>query len=304
MKPFKFSFLPLTGLLLTIAVSLNGQPTQEIVIKKDIVYGHAGGIDLKLDIGHPDGKGPFPAIVFMHGGGWQQGDKSHMHKWIRKFAASGFVGVSIGYRFAPQFKWPAQVQDVKTAVQYLRAHAGDLNIDPEKIGAMGESAGGYLALMLGVTSPGDGLEVQNEYAKFPSNVQAVVSFVSASDFTLPGLPLTPALEAEMQKYYNKSLKEVRTDFTGASGPDDPILKRISVVSYVDKSDPPVLMFYGDSDPFVSIEHGYRLQSALKKAGVANELIIVKGGGHGWSGTLQDETTLQMSEFFERILKNN
>lgn len=291
----------ITCLLFAPPLSLIGQPPS-VTIQRDVVYGQAGGVDLRMDIGYPDGPGPFPVIVCMHGGGWQQGDKSHMHKWLRKFASAGFVGVSVGYRFAPQFKWPAQIQDVKTAVQYLRAHAGELNIDPTRIGAMGESAGGYLALMLGVTSPDDGLEPQNEYTN-PSNVQAVVSFVSATDFTLPGLPLTPALEAEMQQYYKKSLKEVRTDFTGASGPDDPILKKISVLSYVDKTDPPVLMFYGDIDPIVSIEHAYRLELALKKAGVPNELIIVKGGGHGWSGNLQEETTIRMLAFFEGILKN-
>jgi acetyl esterase/lipase len=289
-------------LLFTHSWSAHSQSPGEVAIKKDIVYGHAGGIDLKLDIGQPEGKGPFPVIIFFHGGGWQQGDKSHMHKWIRKYTPLGYVSVSAGYRFAPQFKWPSQVQDAKTAVRYLRAHAGELGINPDRIGVMGESAGGYLALMLGVTSPNDSLEGENEYAKYPSNVQAVVSFVSATDFTLPGLPLTPALEAEMQQYYKKSLKEVRTDFTGASSPDDPILKRISVVSYVDKGDAPVLMFYGDSDPFVSIEHAYKLRHSLENANVPNELVIVNGGGHGWTGTLQEETTRKMSAFFERLLK--
>jgi acetyl esterase/lipase len=112
-----------------------------------------------------------------------------MHKWIRTYASLGYVGVSVAYRFAPQFKWPAQVQDVKTAVRYLRAHAGELDIDPAHIGVMGESAGGYLALMLGVTSPGDSLEGKSDYPELSSSVQAVVSYFSATDFTLPGEPL-------------------------------------------------------------------------------------------------------------------
>ena len=263
--------------------SLNGQTPSGTTIKKDIVYGHAGGIDQKLDIGQPDGNGPFPVILFFHGGGWQQGDKWHMHKWIQQFVSQGYVGVSVGYRFAPQFKWPAQVQDAKAAVRYLRAHAKELKIDPSRIGVMGESAGGYLALMLGMTSPGDGLEGESDFSEFSSNVQAVVSYFCATDFTLQGLPLTPELEADMQKYYGKSLKEVRAEFTGASGPDDPILKKISVLPYVDKNDPPTLMFHGDSDPFVSLEHPRRLQHALQKVNVPNEVVIVKGGGHGWTG---------------------
>lgn len=280
---------------------MNGQSHSGVTIKKDIIYGSAGGVDLKLDIAQPEGKGPFPVVLFFHGGGWQQGDKWHMHKWIQKFVSAGYAGVVVGYRFAPRFKWPAQIQDAKRAVRYLRAHAGELNIDPDRVGAMGESAGAYLALMLGVTSPGDDLEGQMDYPEFSSRVQAVVSYFSATDFTLPGLPLTPALEAEMQKYYGKSLKEVRAEFTGATGPEDPILKKISVLSYVDGADAPVLLFHGDSDPFVSTEHPIRLQQALEKSGVPNQLIIVKGGGHGWTGSLQEETTGQMFEFFSRWL---
>jgi len=279
-------------LLFIYSWAMKGQTLDGIIIKKNVVYGSAEGVDLKLDIGHPVGKGPFPVILFFHGGGWQQGDKSHMHKWIQKFASSGYVGVSVGYRFAPRFKWPTQVKDAKKAIRYLRAHAGELNIDPDRIGTMGESAGAYLALMLGVTSPGDNLEDLMDFPEFSSRVQAVVSYFSATDFTLPGLQLTLAQEAEMQNYYKKSLKEVRTDFTRAYGSDDPILKKISLLSYVDQGDAPVLMFHGDSDPFVSIEHPRKLQAALEKANVPNQLIIVKGGGHGWTGSLQEETTRQ------------
>lgn len=280
---------------------INGQSVSGINIQKNIVYGTVEGVDLKLDIGKPEGQGPFPVILFFHGGGWQQGDKSHMHRWIQKFVSLGYVGVSVGYRFAPAYKWPAQVHDAKQAVRYLRTHAAELNIDPDRIGAMGESAGAYLALMLGMTSPGDSLEGPLS-TKVSSSVQAVVSYFSATDFTIKGLALTPALEADMLKYYNKSLKEVRDEFTGATGPDDPILKKISVVTYVDQGDPPVLMFHGDSDPFSSLEHPRRLQAALEKAKVPHQLVIVKGGGHGWTGSLQEETTSQMVEFFEQRLK--
>jgi len=302
MKHLIYSFC-LSLLIFGNALRSGAQPASGITIKKDIVYGHAGGRDLKLDIGSPDGIGPFPVILFFHGGGWQQGDKSHMHKWIRMYATLGYVGVSVGYRFAPQHKWPSQVHDAKTAVRYLRANAKELNIDTSRIAAMGESAGGYLALMLGVTSPTDGLEGEGGYADFSSSVKTVVSYFCATDFTQTSLKLSPELEAEMLKYYNKSLTEVRADFTGATSPDDPILKKISVLTYVDKSDAPVLMFHGDSDPFVSMEHAFKLQRAHEKAGVSNQVIIVKGGGHGWTGVPQEETTRQMTGYFERMLKN-
>lgn len=270
---------------------------------KDIVYGRSGGVELKLDLAQPaKGEGPFPVVFFFHGGGWQQGNKSHMHRWLRRFASEGYVSVSVAYRFAPQFKWPSQVEDAKAAIRFLRGNALAYDIDPDRIGTMGESAGGYLALMTGLTAPSDGLEGEGGSAEFSSSVHAVVSYFSATDFSGPARVLTSELQKEIQKYYNKSLTQVRADFTGTSDPDDPILKKISVLPYVDKNDPPVLIFQGDSDPFVSVDQARKLASRLEHSNVPHELIIVKGGGHGWTGALQDETTRQMLEFFHRVLK--
>jgi len=298
------NFMLLTIILCVLeSLSLKAQSTEGISITKDIVYGRVQDVDLKLDMAKPPTeKATYPALIFFHGGGWQQGDKSHMHRWLKKFASDGYVTVSVGYRFAPAFKWPSQVEDAKTAVRFLRAHAQQFNIDPNRIGAMGESAGGYLALMLGFTDPTDGLEGEGGYQSFSSSVQAVVSFYSATDFTGRSWHLSPALEAEIQRYYNKSLPEVMADFTGAKDTEDPILKKISVLPYVDKNDPPVLMFHGDSDPYSPVERAQKFEQALAQAGVSHELIIVKGGGHGWTGALEEATSRQMAEFFDRILK--
>jgi acetyl esterase/lipase len=279
------------------------QSSQEVSILRDVVYGHAGGVDLKFDVAKPvDGNGPYPAIVFFHGGGWQQGHKSHMHRWLRRFASEGYVSITVGYRFAPEFKWPSQVHDAKAAVRFLRENAKSFNIDPARIGAMGESAGGYLALMLGATDPDDGLEGDGGSAAHSSSVQAVVSFFSAADFETPRKKLSPAVEIEIQKYYGKSLPQVLADFTGAKDNSDPILKKISLFPYIDAADPPVLLFQGDEDPFISVEQAAKLSAAFGKAHVENELVIVKGGGHGWTGDLQDQTSFQMSGFFRERLK--
>jgi acetyl esterase/lipase len=291
--------LPICALLMTYAAS--AQP--EIHINSNIIYGHVDSVALMMDVAKPPtSEGPFPAIVCFHGGGWQQGNKSHMHRWLRRFASSGYVAVTVAYRFAPRFKWPSQVEDAKAAVRYLRANAKIFNVDPDHIGVMGESAGGYLALMLGMTDPKDNLEGNGGSPDVSSRVQAVVSFFSAADFTLPRRALTPELQKHIQEYYGKSLPEVLADFTGASDHNDPILKKISVLPYVDKNDPPVMLFQGDADPFVSIEQAHNLADVLKKNHVRHQLIIVKGGGHGFTGTQLEETTVQMLEFFDKILK--
>ncbi len=298
----RFDLSILLPFFMIIFIHSWGQSNSEVIILKDVIYGHSGGVDLTLDLAQPTGKSPHPAIVFFHGGGWQRGNKSHMHKWLRRFAAEGYLAVTVGYRFAPEFKWPSQVEDAKNAVRFLRANAAKYNIDPNRIGAMGESAGGYLALMLGVTDLKDSLEGNGGSTNYSSKVQASASYFSASDFITPRPALSPAVEEEVQRYYNKSLKQVLTDFTGATSPDDPILKRISVLAYIDKNDPPVLLFQGDKDPFVSVEQAQKLDRALEEANVPHELIIVEGGGHGWSGELEARTNVELIEFFARNLK--
>ena len=286
-----------------ILIGCSAFAQQDIPITPDIIYGHAGGEDLKMDMASPHGSGgPYPAVVFFHGGGWQQGHKSHMHRWLRKFAASGYVAVTVGYRFAPAFKWPSQVEDAKAAIRYLRVNAASLNIDPDNVGAMGESAGGYLALMLGMTDPKDNFEGNGGSPNESSRVQAVVSFFSAADFTLPRRALSPELEKHIQEYYGKSLPEVLSDFTGARDHNDPILKKISVLPYVDRNDPPVLLFQGDADPFVSLEQAQNLARVLEKNKVRHQLVVVKGGGHGFTGAQLDQTTVQMLDFFDTMLK--
>jgi acetyl esterase/lipase len=284
-------------------MSMQAQQPDEISIRKDIIYGHADGVDLKFDLAQPNtGEGPYPVIVFFHGGGWQAGDKSHGHHWIRLFAESGYIGVTVGYRFAPEFPWPSQVHDAKTAVRYLREHATSLNVDSDRIGVMGESAGGYLASMVGMTGPADSLEGNGGSPGFSSRVQAVVSYFSAADFTLPRAKLSPEMEAHVLEYYKKPLKQVLADFIGSPDPELSHLARMSVITYVDKGDPPVQIFQGDADPFVSVEQAQRFENVLVKGDVPHELVLVKGGGHGWTGDLKDQTTHQMMAFFNRELK--
>ena len=118
----KHNFMLLTFILCVFeSLSLKAQSTEGISITKDIVYGRAQGMELKLDMAKPpEEKGTYPALIFFHGGGWQQGDKSHMHRWLKKFASAGYLTVSVGYRFAPAFKWPSQVEDAKTAEKPIR----------------------------------------------------------------------------------------------------------------------------------------------------------------------------------------
>ena len=260
-------------------------PAPKPTLVENVVYGHAGGVDLKLDMTKPvPRKAPTPVMVCFHGGGWQAGSKRDGRGWCGFFANQGWLGVTVGYRFVPEFPWPAQVEDAKASIRYLRAHATELNIDPNRIMVMGESAGAYLALMLGVTSPEDGLEGDGGNAGFSSRVQAVVSFASATDFTNQKeiRAVSPEIEAMMQAYYHKTAAEVFAAMRPSKDLNDPIYQRMSVLPYVTHDDPPVLMFHGDADPILPLEHAHKLDRALTAAQVRHELVIVEKGGHNLS----------------------
>lgn len=292
------------GLSAAYCLATAGQEQERsILFEKDVVYGKVSGSELKLDLARPaSGKGPFPAVVWLHGGGWQAGSKSDNGTAIRNLAKQGYVAAAVEYRFAPRFPFPAQIEDAKCAVRYLRAHARELNLNPERIGACGESAGGQLALLLGLMDSKDGLEGKGGYAGQSSKVQAVVSFVSATDFRKLRKPPREAEEAVRGYYGGKSLDQVMTEFLGTLDPEAPVMCQVSPVTYVNPGDPPVLTFYGDKDPFVGVEQGEFLDAALKKAGVDSKMVIVKGGGHGWSGKDKERTDRLTLEFLDRHLK--
>ena len=296
---YRIPLLALLGLYFVF----NPQQPPAIRFEKDVVYGKVDDIELKLDIARPaSGAGPFPAVVWFHGGGWQAGKKSDNHASIRQLAEQGYIATSVEYRFAPRFPFPAQIEDAKCAVRYLRAHAKELNLDPERIGACGESAGGHLALMLGLTESKDGLEGRGGYEEQSSKVQAVVSFVSATDFRKSRKP-SPEAEETVRAYYGgKDLSQVMREFLGTLDPKAPVMRRVSPITYVHSGAPPILTFYGDSDPFVPVEQGRLLDKALKKAGVETTMVVVKGGGHGWTGKDKERTDRMALAFLDKHLK--
>ena len=173
----------LTGFLLPVAATAaNGPAVHE---ESDVVFGKGGDVDLKLDLAMPaDGAGPYPAVVCIHAGGWVGGKRQEMSQTIRTLAGRGYVAVSPDYRLAgAHARFPAQVEDCKAAVRWLRANAVKYKIDPNHIGAVGFAAGGHLACMLAVTDKGDGLEGSGGNADVSSRVEAVVSFFGPSDLT-------------------------------------------------------------------------------------------------------------------------
>jgi acetyl esterase/lipase len=246
---------------------------EEICLLKDIVYSVVDGHELKLDIAVPKYlKAPAPTIVDIPGGSWRVVEKSAEDALF--YARYGFIGVSITHRTSDIAVFPAAVHDCKTAIRWLRAHAKEYNIDPDKIGVTGFSSGGYLAVLLG-TSGGDSfLEGRGEYQEYSSRVQAVVDHFGPTDF----LKMNDSdLPDRMDHFAENSPESL---FLGGPLHEKAELARLAnPITYIDSDDPPFLIGHGEKDGLVIIQQSELLYEALKNAGVPTDFIRVKNADH-------------------------
>jgi acetyl esterase/lipase len=261
---------------------------EKLNVETDIEYAKAGDVSLKLDVYKPKAGSdkPRPCIVWIHGGGWQGGNKSSGLGRIGDLVASGdYVGVSVGYRLTAVANWPAQIHDCKAAIRWVRANADKLGIDPNKIGIWGSSAGGHLVSMLGTS--GDVKEVEGDLGTggVSSRVACVVDYCGPSDF--PAFELTRGSEGPVTKLLGGFPKD-KLD----------IARHASPITYVTKDDPPFLIVHGTADATVPFDQGVRFHEALKKAGVDTTFVRIEGGGHGIGGA---EIDSRVKSFFERHL---
>ena len=238
--------------------------TTTVEVIRDIEYGKGGDVPLLLDIYTPEKPiaSPMPAVIFIHGGGWRRGDKYPSR--VRTLASYGFLGISINYRLSSVAPFPAAVEDSKCAVRWLRAHAEQYNVDPDRIGVWGSSAGGHLAMMVGCADETVELEGNGGWAQFSSRVQAACAYFGPSDFT-SGSGNSPAV----------------IQFIGDTIEEKPnIYKLASPITHVTADDPPLLLVHGELDRVVRINQSDMMYQAYRQAGLEVTLIKVAGAGHG------------------------
>jgi acetyl esterase/lipase len=218
-------------------------------------------------------RGRAPAAVYVHGGSWVSGDFDTggfiVNQIGSALSAQGFVVVSVNYRLGPNGPWPAQIEDVKCAIRYLRANAAALHVDPAAIGAWGQSAGGHLVGLLGTASPAAGWDV-GAYSNESSRVEAVVDMAGPSDLVTMGDQGDSGL---VQDSFISLLGAVAPTHLGAA------LKAASPVTYIAKGDPPFLILHSDNDRIVYPQQSEELSWDLSANAVPNQLVIVKGAGH-------------------------
>jgi acetyl esterase/lipase len=277
---------------LTSCAVLHAEEKAEIEAKKDVTYATVGDTKLQLDLYSPKGLDhPVPAIVVIHGGGWMAGKRQDMASLAERLAEHGFVAATISYRFAPKHRFPAQIEDAKAAVRYLRANAKELNIDPNKIGATGGSAGGHMAMMLGLMDSADGMEGDGGNPEQPSKVQCVVNFVGPVNL--------------VRESYTPAQTQILTAWVGGDPKEkQDAVKAGSPFTYISKGDAPMLCFFGTKDPLVSHDQAMVIADALTKAEVPGRVEMLLGAGHGWGGEEMERTIEATLEFFDEHLKDD
>jgi alpha-L-fucosidase 2 len=243
---------------------------------KDVEFGHPGKDPLLMDLHVPDGNGPFPAAILVHGGGFDAGSRAtNVRPLFEPLANAGFAWFSIDYRLAPEAHYQDAVADVNSAIRWVKAHAAEYRVDAGKIAIIGESAGGYLVNYVGTHQTPD------------TRVQAVVDFYGPTDYGKLALERKAHPERfNMTSINGHAAHGGGIHYFGVEELDEAGLARLRTVGpifAVRKGMPPFLMIHGTKDDQVSFDQSTAFREAMLKAGVPCELITIEGGGHGMGG---------------------
>ena len=293
-------------LILSVLPGLAQQPAEQsgaarlpagVKAHRDLAYVTGGHERQKLDLYLPEKTGkPLPVVIWIHGGGWQSGSRGNCPPLRQGFVERGYAVASIGYRLSGDAIFPAQIEDCKAAIRWLRVHAKDYGLNPDRFGVWGSSAGGHLVALLGTSGGVKEFEV-GAHLDVPSRVQAVCDYFGPTDLLqmdahalpnsrlihdAPSSPESLLIGGPIQQHQGKAA-------------------RANPIAYVTADDPPFLIVHGNADPLVPPHQSELLYEALKQADVNVRLHIIKGAGHGqgFGGRDIDE---MVNSFFDHCLK--
>jgi acetyl esterase/lipase len=302
MPPIRRALLLAAPAILVLGGCSSGLPDPD---HADVAYATLSPAQT-LDLYLPDGPGPFPLVINIHGGGFRMGDKDMLDAPIAEaLLARGIAVASIDYRLSDEAKFPAAIEDAKAAVRYLRANAGRYRLDPERFLVFGQSAGGNLASLVGTT--GNAAVFDNHALGNPgvsSKVNAAIDWFGPSDF----LQMDPQAREQGCPPEHGAADSPESAYLGApiaSVPEK--VRAASPITYIDGEDPPFLLQKGSEDCLVPVGQSKLLKQALATAGVPVELDLLEGAGHGDMGFstpifLSQSNVERVVAFAERHLK--
>ena len=245
----------------------------DAVIQRDLVYKRINGRELRLDLYRPqNASGPSPVILWIYAPGWSHGRKEQ-HIPLISFVNDGYSVTSIELRFSGEAPFPAQIEDCKAAVRWLRANAAKYNLDADRIGAAGHSGGGHLAALLGTSGGVQELEGSGDNMSYSSRVQAVCDVSGPSDL----LRLYHDASDPSTRTRRKDISDIDALLGGPAAQNKTKAIAASPITYISKDDPPFLIIHGENDFSVPASQGELLAAALKAAGVETTLEITPQG---------------------------
>lgn len=269
-------------------------------VYRDLEYVEDGHERQRLDLYIPDkADAPVPVIVWIHGGAWMEGSKDDSGQALG-FVARGYAVSSIGYRLSQHAKFPAQIEDCKAAIRWLRANAEAYHLDSEHIGVWGESAGGHLAALVGTTGDVKELEGSGGNAKESSRVQAVVDFFGPTDL----LQLAGQARPDSMLNHDSPDSPGSRLIGGAIQENPEKAQRANPIHYLAKDAPPFFIAHGDRDPVVPCQQSELLRDALKRVGVEVVFTKIPGASHGGPEFNSLEMQASIEAFFDEHLKGH
>ena len=257
--------------------------TARAELKTDIEFAKPGGVSLTLDAFVPEGNGPFPTCILVHGGGFTRGDKTSFIKPLfEPLGKAGFAWFTINYRLAPTNRFPACIEDTEAAIRWVKAHAKEYKVDTQRIAIIGESAGGHIVSLVGVRAKGD------------TSIAAVVPFYAPHDLEF---------QVKARNAAGKSM-EALFGITELNDAAWKTLRDASSTSYLRKDLPRYLLIHGDKDAQVPYEQSVKFNEKMKAIGAHCDFITIKEGAHGMGGwaKLNSDYQEQMIAWLKKVLK--
>jgi acetyl esterase/lipase len=256
-------------------------------VSENVVYLTVNNYQNRLDVYDPAGDGPFPTLIYIHGGAWINGTKENSLLQTFPFLEKGWAVVNVEYRVTKVARAPAAVEDCRCALHWVVDHAKDYKFDLNRIVVMGGSAGGHLALMTGMAPATAGLDRECS-ADQEVKVAAILDWLGVTD-------VNDLLSGPNQRDW-------AIEWLGDQKDREEIARRVSPLTYVRPGLPPIFIVHGDADPVIPYEQSVRLHQALDKAGVPNELVTIRGGMHGrFSHTDQQMTYEKVWAFLRKYV---
>jgi acetyl esterase/lipase len=276
------------AIVLVLAGCISLRADDSVEITPDVVYGHKDGMALTFDLFRPADNAKGIGLLFMVSGGWYSTwvPPEQLQALFKPVLDRGFTVFAVRHGSAPRYKVPEAIDDVRRAVRFIRSHAADYGVDPERLGVFGMSAGGHLSMMLATTGDEGDPQAKDALLRGSSRIAAAVAYFGPTD---------------LRAWVTGPDSGMRDQFTALQF-DGRLADDCSPLLQVTKDDAPTLLIHGDKDGLVPIDHSHAMLKAMQEAGVPCELLTIEGAGHGFPGKDGQRAMEALVDWLEKYLR--